>query len=251
MKLKVLGPHGGELPGCKSTCFVLDDRLAIDAGSLTSMLELPALSKIDDILLTHSHFDHIKDLPMMSDVVVGRREKPVVIHSNAGCISTLQKNIFDNEVWPDFTKIPSAKNPVFKLRSFKAGAKVKVGPYDVKSVLVSHPVESCGYVISDGDATMAISGDTGPTEQFWKVLNKTNGLKLVLVECSFPNALQSLADISGHFTPQTLERELDKFDRRDCEVVLYHLKPAFVSQLKKEVKHLPVHVAELGEEFDF
>ena len=141
MKLKVLGPHGGELPGCKSTCFVLDDRLAIDAGSLTSMLELPALSKIDDILLTHSHFDHIKDLPMMSDVVVGRREKPVVIHSNAGCISTLQKNIFDNEVWPDFTKIPSAKNPVFKLRSFKAGAKVKVGPYDVKSVLVSQPVE--------------------------------------------------------------------------------------------------------------
>ena len=251
MKLKVLGPHGGELPGCKSTCFVLDDRLAIDAGSLTSMLELPALSKIDDILLTHSHFDHIKDLPMMSDVVVGRREKPVVIHSNAGCISTLQKNIFDNEVWPDFTKIPSAKNPVFKLRSFKAGAKVKVGPYDVKSVLVSHPVESCGYVISDGEATMAISGDTGPTEQFWKVLNKTKGLKLVLVECSFPNALQSLADISGHFTPQTLERELDKFDRRDCEVVLYHLKPAFVSQLKKEVKHLPVHVAELGEEFDF
>lgn len=230
---------------------MLDDRLAIDAGSLTSMLELPALSKIDDILLTHSHFDHIKDLPMMSDVVVGRREKPVVIHSNAGCIKTLQRNIFDNEVWPDFTKIPTAKSPVFKLRSFKAGAKVKVGAYDVKSVLVSHPVESCGYVISDGTATMAISGDTGPTEQLWKVLNKTQGLELLLVECSFPNALQSLADISGHFTPQTLERELDKFDRRGCEVVLYHLKPAFVSQLKKEVKHLPVHVAELGEEFDF
>lgn len=251
MKLKVLGPHGGELPGCKSTCFLVDDRLALDAGSLTSMLELNELSKVDDILLTHSHFDHIKDLPMMSDVVVGRREKPVVIHSNAGCIKTLQENIFDNELWPDFTKIPSAKNPVFKLRSFKAGAKVKVGGYDVKSVLVSHPVESCGYVISDGDSTMAISGDTGPTEQLWKVLNKTKGLKLVLVECSFPNALQSLADISGHFTPQTLERELEKFDRRGAEVVLYHLKPAFVSQLKKEVKHLPVHVAELGEEFDF
>lgn len=251
MKLKVLGPHGGELPGCKSTCFLLDGRLALDAGSLTSMLELPELAKVDDILLTHSHFDHIKDLPMMSDVIVGRREKPVVIHSNTDCIKTLQTNIFDNELWPDFTKIPNAKNPVFKLRSFKAGAKVKVGEYSVKSVLVSHPVESCGYVISDGDSTMAISGDTGPTEQLWKVLNKTDDLKLLLVECSFPNALQSLADISGHFTPQTLEKELEKFDRRDCEVVLYHLKPAFVAQLKKEVKHLPVHVAELGEEFDF
>jgi len=251
VKLTVLGPHGGELPGCKSTCFLVDDRLALDAGSLTSMLDLPALSKVDDILLTHSHFDHVKDLPMMSDVVVGRRDTPVIIHSNTECIETLQKNLFNNVLWPDFTKIPTRKNPVFKLRGFRAGAKIKVGPYDVKSVLVSHPVESCGYVISDGDVSMAISGDTGPTEKFWKVLNKVQNLKLVLVECSFPNQLQALADISGHFTPQTLEKELEKFDRRGCEVILYHLKPAFVAQLKREVRHLPVHVSELGEEFDF
>jgi cAMP phosphodiesterase len=225
--------------------------MAIDAGALTSMLELPALAKVDDILLTHSHFDHIKDLPMMSDVVVGRRDKPVVIHSNAECIETLQKNLFNNVLWPDFTKIPTRKNPVFKLRSFRAGSNIKVGPYSVKSVLVSHPVESCGYVISDGEVSMAISGDTGPTEKFWKVLNKVENLKLVLVECSFPNQLQALADISGHFTPQTLEKELEKFDRRGAEVLLYHLKPAFVAQLKKEVRHLPVHVSELGEEFDF
>ncbi|HEY0880025.1 MAG TPA: 3',5'-cyclic-nucleotide phosphodiesterase [Archangium sp.] len=251
MKLTVLGPHGGELPGCKSTCFLVDDRLALDAGALTSTLELDALSKVDDILLTHSHFDHVKDLPMMSDVVVGRRDKPITIHSNTECIETLRDNIFNNVLWPDFTKIPTAKNPVFKLRSFKAGAAFKIADYQVRSVLVSHPVESCGYVVSDGTSSMAISGDTGPTEQFWNVLNKVKDLKLVLVECSFPNALQSLADISGHFTPQTIEKELEKFDRRGCEVILYHLKPAFVTQLKKEVRHLPVHVAELGEEFDF
>lgn len=251
MKLTVLGPHGGELPGCKSTCFLVDDRLALDAGALTSTLELDALSKVDDILLTHSHFDHVKDLPMMSDVVVGRRDKPITIHSNTECIETLRDNIFNNVLWPDFTKIPTAKNPVYKLRSFKAGASFKIANYSVRSVLVSHPVESCGYVVSDGTSSMAISGDTGPTEQFWKVLNKVKDLKLVLVECSFPNALQSLADISGHFTPQTIEKELEKFDRRGCEVILYHLKPAFVTQLKKEVRHLPVHVAELGEEFDF
>lgn len=251
MRLKVLGPHGGELPGCKSTCFLVDDRLALDAGALTSMLELPELAKIDDVLLTHSHFDHVKDLPMMSDVVVGRREGPVTIHSNTECIATLKKNLFNGVLWPDFTAIPSKKDPVFKLRGFKPGAKVKVGRYEVKSVLVSHPVESCGYVISDGHVSMAISGDTGPTEQFWKVLNKTPNLKLLLLECSFPNQLQALADLSGHFTPRTLERELDKFDRRGCEILLYHLKPAFVRQLEKEVRHLPVHVSTLGEEFEF
>lgn len=251
MRLKVLGPHGGELPGCKSTCFLVDDRLALDAGALTSMLELPDLAKVDDVLLTHSHFDHVKDLPMMSDVVVGHRASPVTIHSNTECIATLKKNLFNGVLWPDFTAIPSKKKPVFKLRGFKPGAKVKVGAYDVKSVLVSHPVESCGYVISDGQSAMAISGDTGPTEQLWKVLNKTSDLKLLLLECSFPNELQALADLSGHFTPQTLERELDKFDRRGCEILLYHLKPAFVRQLEQQVRHLPVHVAALGEEFEF
>jgi cAMP phosphodiesterase len=193
----------------------------------------------------------VKDLPMLSDVLVGRRDRPVTIHSNTECIATLRENLFNNVLWPDFTAIPTRKDPVFKLRSFKAGASVKVGGYAVKSVLVSHPVESCGYVVSDGKVAMAISGDTGPTDKFWKVLNRTENLKAVLVECSFPNALQALADISGHFTPRTLEAELAKFDRRNAEVFLYHLKPAFVDQLKKEVRHLPVHVLELAEQYDF
>ena len=126
-----------------------------------------------------------------------------------------------------------------------------MGRYQVKSVPVSHPVESCGYVLSNGRGAIAISGDTGPTEQFWKVLNKLKNLKLLLIECSFPNQLQALADISGHLTPQSLAQELKKFDRRGCEVVLYHLKPAFILQLKKEVQGLPVRVSELGDVFEF
>jgi cAMP phosphodiesterase len=251
VRLKVLGPHGGELPGCKSTCFLLDERLALDAGALTSTLTLEQLARIDDILLTHSHFDHVKDLPMLSDVLVGHRDRAVTIHSNTECIETLRKNLFNNVLWPDFTAIPTRKDPVFKLRSFKAGSTVKIGAYTAKSVLVSHPVESCGYVVSDGKSSLAISGDTGPTEKFWKVLNGVENLKAVLVECSFPNALQQLADISGHLTPRTLEQELEKLDRRGAEVFLYHLKPAFVPQLKQEVRHLPVHVLELQEQYEF
>lgn len=250
MRLRVLGPHGGELPGCRSTCFLLDERLAIDAGALTSSLELPALAKVDDILLTHSHFDHVKDLPMLSDVLVGRRTGPVTIHGNLACMTALKRNLFNDVLWPDFTRIPSRKNPVFTLRGFRAGERVKVGRYQVRSVLVSHPVESCGYVISDGGgASLAISGDTGPTDAFWKVLNRTPSLKAVLVECSFPNDLQQLADVSGHLTPRTLAVELSKLKRPDVQVLLYHLKPAYVAQLKREVRRLDVHVLEIDERF--
>lgn len=250
MRLKVLGPHGGELPGCKSTSFLLDDRLALDAGALTSTLELEALCAIDDILLTHSHFDHVKDLPMLSDVLIGRRDRSVVIHSNRECITALRANLFNDVLWPDFTRIPSKKNPVFKLRGFKPGATVNIGAYTAKSVLVSHPVESCGYVISDGTSALGVSGDTGPTDALWKVFNATPNLKAIMVECSFPNALQELADISGHMTPHSLALELQKFHRPEVPVLLYHLKPAFVAQLKKEVRRMPVHVLELGEQYE-
>ncbi len=251
MKLRVLGPHGGELPGCRSTCFLVDDRLALDAGSLTSTLPLDELAQVEDILLTHSHFDHVKDLPLLADVLVGRRDTPVKIHSNTECIATLKRNLFNNVLWPDFTRIPDRKRPVFTLRPFKSGATVKIGGYTVKSVPVDHPVESCGFLLSKGGVSLAISGDTGPTERFWKVVNRAKDLKVLLLECSFPNALQDLADISGPLTPQTLEKELTKFDRREVEVLLYHLKPAFVEQLKREVRHLPVRVLELGDLFEF
>ncbi|MER2565718.1 MAG: 3',5'-cyclic-nucleotide phosphodiesterase [Myxococcaceae bacterium] len=251
MHLTVLGPHGGELPGCRSTCFLLDGVLALDAGALTSTMPLDELVKIDDVLLTHSHFDHVKDLPLLADVLVGRRDKPVTIWANSECIATLRENLFNNVLWPDFTAIPTKKAPVFKLKSFKSGATIQIGKYKVKSIPVTHPVESCGFVISDGQSSMAMSGDTGPTEKFWKVLNGLSDLKVLLLETSFPNALQALADISGHFTPQTMLAELKKFDRRDCQVILYHLKPAFVDVLKREVKQMPVHVCEEGEVFAF
>jgi cAMP phosphodiesterase len=252
VKLTVLGCHGGELPRCRSTCFLVDGTFAIDAGSLTSTLSLDELTKVDNILLTHSHFDHVKDLPLMSDLIIGRRDKPVTIYASTECTETLRENMFNNVLWPDFTRIKSEKKvPVLQLKPFKPGATFKVGRYTVKSIPVTHPVESCGFVISDGSATMAISGDTGPTERLWKVLNKTANLKALLLETSFPNKMQSLADISGHLTPQTLATELTKFERNGCEVLLYHLKPAFVTQLKAELKDLPVQVLELGDAFEF
>lgn len=253
MKLRVLGCHGGELPKCKTTCFLIDGVLALDAGSLTSSLTLDQLCKVDDVVLSHSHFDHVKDLPLMADLIIGRRDKPVTVHASTECIRTLEQNMFNNSLWPDFTKIPTKKNPVIQLKAFKPGAKFKVagGKYTVQSVEVTHPVESCGFVVSNGKSAIGMSGDTGPTDKLWKAFNKTENLKAVLLETSFPNKLQQLADISGHLTPQTLESELKKFRRNGTNVFLYHLKPAFVAQLKKEVAKMPVEVLELEDVYEF
>ncbi|MGI5863777.1 MAG: MBL fold metallo-hydrolase [Myxococcales bacterium] len=253
MKLRVLGCHGGELPKHRTTCFLIDGVLALDAGALTSALSLKELLQVDDILISHSHLDHVKDLPLLVDLLVGRRDRPVVVHASTACARTLRENLFNNELWPDFTRIPTRANPILRIQAFKPSEPFTVGRYRVTPVPVSHPVESCGFVVSDGKTSIGMSGDTGPTEQLWTTFNATRNLKAVLLETSFPNMLQGLADISGHLTPNTLRTELGKLRRRKgCEVLLYHLKPAFLTQLKHELCELeiPGRVLELDDEFD-
>jgi ribonuclease BN (tRNA processing enzyme) len=254
VKIKVLGCSGGELPGHRTTCFLVDDRLAVDAGALTGSLPLDALLAVDDILLTHSHFDHVKDVPLLADLVVGRRTRPVRVHASHECARTLHESVFNDELWPDFTRIPDAKAPVIEIVPFEPTKPFRIGRYRVAPVPVCHPVESVGYVLSDGKAAVAFSGDTGPTARLWKRVNAERRLKALFVELSFPSRLQGLADVSGHFTPSSLAAELTKIERDGQPVLLYHLKPAFMAELRRELRSLRldnVRILERGEEFVF
>lgn len=254
MKFRVLGCSGGELPHHKTTCFLVDDRLAVDAGALTASLELEDLLRVDDIVLTHSHFDHIKDVPLLADLLVGRRRTPVRVHASTECAETLHHSVFNDRLWPDFTRIPNAERPVMEIRPFSPGRAFKAGRYTFRPVPVCHPVESVGFVMTDGKVEVAISGDTGPTTNFWKRVNAAKRLKALLVELSFPNELQGLADVSGHLTPNTLATELAKLDRNGFPVLLYHLKPAYAATLRREVRALRlegVRVLAVGDEFTF
>jgi ribonuclease BN (tRNA processing enzyme) len=254
VKFQVLGCSGGELPHHRTTCFLVDGRLAIDAGALTSSLPLSRLVKLDDVVLTHSHFDHIKDVPLLADLLVGRRRGPLRVHASTECARTLRQNVFNGKLWPDFTRIPSVRSPVMELRAFTTRRAFRAGSLTFQPVPVRHPVESVGFVVSNERSSFGISGDTGPTTGFWKLVNATPGIKALLVELSFPNQLQRLADLSGHLTPRSLAKELAKLERGDLPILLYHLKPAYVPTLRREVAalRLPnVRILEVGDTFRF
>jgi len=196
----------------------------------------------------------VKDVPLLSDLLVGRRKTPLRVHASTACARTLRESVFNDELWPDFTRIPDTETPVIEIRPFDPAKPFKVGKYTVSPVPVDHPVESVGFVLSDGRTAIAISGDTGPTVRFWKRVNAEKRLKALLVELSFPNTLQGLADISGHLTPRTLAGELAKLERNGFPVLLYHLKPAHLGELKRELAKLAlpnVRVLERGDEFTF
>ena len=250
MKIKVLGCHGGELPRHRTTCFLIDGRLTIDGGAITSALELEDILRIDDIFLTHSHFDHVKDVPLMTDLLVGKREKPVVVHGAAETMEAMDKDVFNNRVWPDFRTIPTKEKPVLAFNVIPVREPVDCQGFRIRAIPVHHPVHSVGYILEGRSGAVAFSGDTGPTDELWRAINATPDLKAVFLELSFPNRLQWLADVSGHLTPKTVMSELSKLDRRGAKVYLYHLKPAVIDEVKAEVKALRkdfLHVCELDE----
>src|SRR3954452_10712099 len=116
MRVRVLGCHGGETPRHRTTCFLIDDRITIDAGAVCRSLTLDEQVKIDHMLISHSHMDHVKDLALLADQVIGRRKNPVSLHCGPETAETLQSSYFNNYLWPDFTKIPTPQTPVMRIR---------------------------------------------------------------------------------------------------------------------------------------
>jgi ribonuclease BN (tRNA processing enzyme) len=254
MNVRVLGCHGGELPGHRTTCFLIDRKLTVDGGAMCQALQLEELLAIDDILLTHSHFDHIKDVPLLTDYLVGERKVPLVLHGPPETMQAMASDVFNNRTWPDFREIPTKEKPVLAMKEIELYKPFEVQGFKVRGVPVKHPVQSVGYLLEKEGTTIAFSGDTGPTDELWQFINGAKNVKAVFCELSFPNRLQRLADLSGHFTPQSLMKDLQKLDRRGARVFLYHLKPAFVAELKAEIAALGcdwLQVCELDDSYEF
>lgn len=253
MELRVLGCHGGETPIHRTSAFVLDHTLAIDAGALTSGLELSEQARLDAVIVSHAHLDHVRDLATIADNRCQVGCAPLVIAGTAGTLAALRAHFFNNVLWPDFSTIPSAGGPTIRYVELSPERPTQVGRFTVRAVLVAHTIESAGFIVESEHGALAYSGDTGPTDRFWELLNEQRDLRALLMEVSFPNREQRLATASGHHTPQTLGEELRKYaSPQDLPTMLYHIKPVFQAEVEREcaaLRGLNLHVLGLGDQF--
>ena len=65
MHLQILGGHQVESAEGRATAFLIDQTIAIDAGGLAGGLTLAEQARIEAVLVTHYHFDHVTDLPFL------------------------------------------------------------------------------------------------------------------------------------------------------------------------------------------
>lgn len=237
MKVKVLGCYGGIAPERGMTSFLVNDTVALDAGGLSFALSVDKQARVKDVFISHAHLDHTCCLPFLIDNSFASPGFSLRIYGIHEVVTALSKHLFNGSLWPDFTSIPDDLTPVLKLVTLEPEKVVKVGNLKIRAIPVSHSVPTTGFIVDDGDGSLAFSSDTGPTQRFWDVVNATKNLKAVITESSFPNAEEALARISGHLTPTLLDRELDKL-KRDVPIYIYGAKPRFVPRIKKELAAL-------------
>src|SRR5258705_9126900 len=94
--------------------------------------------------------------------------------------------------------------------SIPKNEEFKVAHLIVTAVSVNHIVPTVGVILSDGTSTVAFSSDTAETDEFWKVINRVPRVNALLIEASFPDSMAKLAEVSRHYTPASLERDLRK-----------------------------------------
>ncbi len=152
MELRVVGCHGGETPRHRTSAFVLDDQLAIDAGSLTSGLDLPAQCALRAVLVSHAHLDHVRDLATIADNRTQNGCKPLVVAATQATIGVLRKHFFNGLLWPDFSAIPNAKSPAIQYLPLKLEVPTKIFGYTVRAIPVSHTIDTCAFVVRAPEA---------------------------------------------------------------------------------------------------
>ena len=236
------------------TCFLIDDRVAVDAGSIALALTDAQRRTVRDVIVTHPHMDHMATLPIYIDDMFAVLEEPIRVHATEEVIGLLERDVFNWTVYPRFSELANGTCKVMEYVPIQVGEEFAVAHLKVTAVPVNHIVPTIGLVASDGTNSVAFSSDTAATEEFWQLLNRMPNIAALFIEASFPNSMGQLADVSGHLTPAGVAAELGKLKHNHLDVLAVHLKPSYRHILVEELNALGIpHLSamEPGREYEW
>ena len=258
MKLRVLGCSGSIAAGNRTTSFLLDHDVLVDAGTGVGDLTLEELAQIDHILLSHSHLDHVLGIPLLADSVMRMRLeqrpfRPIRVYGLPQTLDALRRHLFNDVLWPDFTRLPTVDQPILELISIECGQRLTVGSQHVEVLPAAHTVPAVGYAVETSSGWWVYTGDTGPNPALWTALGKRNIVQLV-IETAFSDDEIALAMTSKHFAPTLLAQELGRLST-GTPLAITHVKPGELSAVLGQIAALgiphAVRALATGDRFTF
>ena len=257
MILNVLGCSGSIAAGCKTTAFLLDGDVLIDAGTGVGDLELDALARIDHIVVSHSHLDHVLSIGLLADGVMRLRtaegRAPIQVHALPETLAALRTHIFNGVIWPDFTRLPSAEHPILELVPFAVGDLLTLNGKRIEVLSAAHTVPAVGFAVDVGEPGWWVyTGDTGPNPLLWERLRQMKVAHLI-IETAFSDEERQLARISRHLCPAALGHELAQLGG-SVDVHITHIKPGEMEAVMTEIGRLAtphrIHALAAGQKLE-
>ena len=246
MKVELLPSTVGE-PCKRQFCIaaIVNDTVAIDAGTLGLLWPFERQMQVRNIFLSHSHIDHVASLPLFLDNIYQPGPECPSIYACESTETSLRENIFNDRLWPDFFRLSEEESPFLTLHTLRPEVAVELPALTVTPVPLNHVVPTMGFILQEDDCAIAFVSDTRRTHRIWEVLAETKTLRAVFLESSFPNSHRWLADKSGHLCPELFEQEIQKLPE-SVKVIACHLKPSFFDEIAQELADIPRGNLEIG-----
>jgi phosphoribosyl 1,2-cyclic phosphodiesterase len=234
MNIRILGAHNSESQSTKCACLLIDDTLAIDAGGLTSNLSIADQQRIESILLSHQHYDHIRDVPGIA-LTCSLQGASINVYSTLQVRNTIETHLLNGQIYPRFQEFPEAK-PTVKFNLIKVHESQRINGHRFLPVPVNHGDATVGFLISDLQGkTMFYTADTGPgLLSCWKYVSP----QLLVIDVTVSNRYEGFAKSTGHLTPSLLNGELLKFrELKDYlpRIIIVHMDPTLEKEIREEV----------------
>ena len=254
MQLRILGCSGGIGGDLRTTSMLLDHDTLIDSGTGVGDLSINELTQIDHIFVTHSHMDHVATIPFIADTVGWMRDRPLTVHATRETLAILREHLFNWKLWPDFSQIPNATNPVMRFETISPGDTVMLDGRAITPLPANHVVPAVGYHLDSGKASLVFTGDTTTNDALWPIVNRIANLKYLIIENALSDRDRELAQLSKHLCPSLLAAELAKL-KLTPEIYITHLKPReselIMQQIAVTVKERRLRMLQNNHVFEF
>jgi ribonuclease BN (tRNA processing enzyme) len=255
MKIQILGAHNRESRDTSCVCFLIDNTIAIDAGGLTSNLSMNEQDQLSAILITHEHYDHIRDIPGIA-LNLSQTGKCIEVYSTSKVNEAIKNHLLNGELYPRFQELPAAK-PTVSFIDIAPYEPRRINGYEVTALPVNHTDVTFGFQIgNEHGGAMFYTADTGPgLSHCWKHISP----RLLFIDVTMPNTYDDFARHTGHLTPAMLMEELITFRNHKGylpRVVAVHMDTRFEPKVREEIiavsgsLDIPITIAEEGMQFN-